>query len=120
MNMRRQLGLSLIGFLLLLAAALFVTYIGMKLVPIYLNYYSVVSAMKGVAQEPGIAEMSPARIRDLLFRRLTVNYVSDVKPEHVQLVRGVSTDLVVEYEVRESMIGNIDVVVKFSRVQPLN
>ena len=119
MNARRQFGLSLIGFLLLLAAALFVTYIGMKLVPIYLNHYSVVSAMKGVAAEPGVSEMSAARVRNLLFRRLSVNYVTNVKPEHVQLVRGTGRDLVVEYEVREPMIGNIDVVVKFSRVQPL-
>lgn len=119
MHNKHQRGLSLIGFLLLLAAALFVTYIGMKLVPIYLNYYSVVSAMKGVAEEPGISEMSPARVRDLLFRRLSVNYVSAVKPEHVQIERSASRELVVEYEVREAMIGNIDVVVKFSRVQNL-
>lgn len=120
MNRKHQKGLSLIGFLLLLAAALFVTYIGMKLVPIYLNHYSVVSAMKGVAEEPGIADMSPARVRDLLFRRLTVNYVTAVKPEHVQIIRSTGRDLVVEYEVREPMIGNIDVVVKFSRVQSLD
>lgn len=120
MNLRRQKGLSLIGFLLLLALALFFTYIGMKLVPIYLNHYSVVSAMKGVAEEAGVADMSQARIRNRLFRRLTVNYVYGVEPEHVTLTRGTSVDLIVDYEIREQMIGNIDVVVKFRRVQPLN
>ena len=45
----RQHGMTLIGFLFVLAAALFVAYIGMKLVPVYLNHYSVVSAMKSLA-----------------------------------------------------------------------
>lgn len=119
MSIRRQRGLSLIGFLLLLMLALFFTYIGMKLVPIYLNHYSVVSAMKGVADEAGVADMSQARIRTLLFNRFTVNYVYGVQPENVRLVRGVGVDLVVDYEIREQMIGNIDVVVKFNRVQAL-
>lgn len=120
MHVRKQRGLSLIGFILLLVLALFFAYIGMKIVPIYLNYYSVVSAMNGVAEEPGVEQMSPARIRDLLFRRLYVNYVEDVKPEHVRITRGSGLSLNVAYEVREPLIGNIDVVVKFDRTKQLN
>ena len=54
----RQHGMTLIGFLFVLAAALFVAYIGMKLVPIYLNHYSLVSAMKSLADEPDAPNMT--------------------------------------------------------------
>lgn len=120
MQIRKQRGLSLVGFILLLVLALFFAYIGMKIVPIYLNYYSVASAMDGVAEEPGVESMSPARVRDLLFRRLYVNYVEDVKPEHVRIVRGNGLTLNVAYEVREPLIANMDVVVKFDRSVQLN
>lgn len=116
---RKQRGLTLIGFVLLLVLALFFAYIGMKLVPIYTQYYSVVKAMQGVADEPGAADMSPNRIRNAFFQRLGIDYVSGVEQEHVRVTRRDGVTLHVAYEVREPLIGNIDIVVGFDRSQPL-
>lgn len=113
-------GMTLIGFLFVLAAALFVAYIGMKLVPIYLNHYSVVSSMKSLAEEPGVANMSEARLRDLLSRKFMTSYVKHVSARDLEVVRGTGLEIVAEYEVREDLIGNLDAVVSFKRVQPLN
>ena len=120
MSIKSQRGMTLIGFLFLLSAALFVAYIGMKLVPIYINYYSVVTAMQDIAEEPNAANMSESQIRNSLSRRLSVNYVRNIRPENVDIVRGNGVSLVVEYEVREPLIGNVDAVVSFRREQPLN
>lgn len=120
MSIKRQRGMTLIGFLLLLSAVLFVAYIGMKLVPIYINYYSVVTAMQDIAEEPNSANMSESQIRNSLSRRLSVNYVRNIRPENVEIVRSNGVSLVVEYEVREPLIGNVDAVVSFRRVQQLN
>lgn len=119
MNVDRQQGMTLIGFLLLLGAALFVAYIGMKLVPIYINHYNIVSAMKGVAEEPGASNMSERRLRDLMQRRLSVNYVRTFNASQLRIEKGTRTELVIEYEVREPLIGNIDAVVSFKRAEPL-
>lgn len=119
MYYRKQRGLTLIGFVLLLILALFFAYIGMKLVPIYTQYYSVVKAMQGVADEPGAADMSPNRIRNAFFTRLGIDYVSGVEREHVRVTRNPVVTLNVAYEVREPLIGNIDIVVHFDRSQPL-
>lgn len=116
----RQRGMTLIGFLFVLAAVLFVAYIAMKLIPIYLNHYSVVSAMKSLAEEPNIAEMSEGRIRDRLSRKFTTSYVKHISARDVQVVRSTGIEVVAEYEVREDLIGNLDAVVSFKRVQPLN
>ncbi len=115
-----QRGLTLIGFLLVLALALFVAYLGMKIVPIYLNHYSVVTSMQNLAEEPGIASMSEARIRDRLSRKFSTSYVKHITARDIVVERSTGLSIIAEYEVREDLIGNMDAVVTFRRVQPLN
>lgn len=117
--MTRQQGLSLVGFIFVLILVLFTVYIGIKLVPIYLNHFSVVSDMKAIADEPGSANLPPNTIRRNLMTRLQVSYVTNVRPENISVQTGNPPQLVVEYDVEEHLIGNIDVVVRFRRVQPL-
>lgn len=119
MNKNRQRGMTLIGFLLLLSAVVFVAYIGMKMFPIYYQHYNIVSAMKDLAAESGSARYSEGRLRDLLQRRLSVNYVRNFSADEIQLVKSPQPQLVLDYEVREGLLGNVDVVVSFNRVEVL-
>ncbi|KLJ02910.1 DUF4845 domain-containing protein [Luteimonas sp. FCS-9] len=115
---RTQRGITLLGFVVVLAVVGFFAYVGMKLFPMYSEYYSVRSALKGLAAEPGIATADTARIRELFFRRLQISYAENVKPEHVKITRvpeGLRMD--VRYEVRRPMIGNLDVVGRFEASQ---
>ena len=117
---RTQSGITLIGFLVVLAVAGFFAYVGMKLFPMYQEFYSVKTAMKGLANEPGIATQDPARIQDLFFRRLYINYSDNVLPENVKFTRSDGGwKMEVNYEVRKPMVYNIDVVGKFNAVQEL-
>jgi len=115
-----QQGLTLIGFLIVHAIAGLFAYIGMKLFPMYQEFYSVKSALKGLASQPSIAGERPEKIQDLFFRRLYINYSENVKPENVKLTRidkGWKMD--VKYEVRKPLIYNLDVVGKFDATQEL-
>ena len=117
---RKQSGLSLVGFLVVLAVVGFAAYVGMKLFPMYQEYYSVQSAMKGLANEPGVADMDPAKIQDLFFRRLYINYSENVKPQNVKFERTEGGwKMRVNYEVRRPLVGNLDVVGKFDKTQEL-
>lgn len=117
---RTQRGITLIGFLVVLAVAGFFAYVGMKLFPMYSEFYSVKSALRGLANEPGIATQDPAKIQDLFFRRLYISYSDNVKPENVKLSRNDrGWKMEVDYEVRKPMLYNIDVVGKFNAVQEL-
>lgn len=120
MNRNKQRGMTLMSFVVVLAVVGFGLYVGMKLFPMYQEYYSVKAALKGLANEPGSGAMDPARAKDLFFRRLYINYSENVKPEHVKFSRidgGWRMD--VNYEVRRELIGNLDVVGKFSTAQDL-
>ena len=117
---RKQSGLSLVGFLVVLAVVGFAAYVGMKLFPMYQEYYSVQSAMKGLANEPGVADMDPAKIQDLFFRRLYINYSENVKPQNVKFERMEGGwKMRVNHEVRRPLVGNLDVVGKFDKTQDL-
>lgn len=70
----------------------FFLYIGMKLFPMYQEYYAVRSAMKSLANEPGVGSMEPARIQDLFFKRLYINYSDNVKPANVKFDRSTATN----------------------------
>jgi len=115
----QQRGMTLIGFMVLLALVLFFVYIGIKIVPIYLNHFSVMNEVKAIAEKPGSAQLPLTSLRRDLITRLQVSYVEHIKPEHIKVLRGPPPALVVEYEVQEHLIGNIDIIVKFNSVEQL-
>ncbi|MGH8033495.1 MAG: DUF4845 domain-containing protein [Luteimonas sp.] len=119
---RKQQGVTLIGFMIVLAVVGLFAYVGMKLFPMYSEYYSVKQALKGLHNEPGIAEQDPARVKDLFFRRLYISYSNNVKPENVKLERGPSGGwkMDIDYEVRKELLYNLDVVGKFHATENLD
>lgn len=116
MKIYKQRGITLIGFIIVLSFAIFISFIGMKIGPIYMEYYSVVSAMNGVASERGSANFSPYDIRVKVLNRLYVSYSAEnVKEQHIKLTRKNGVHLRIAYEVRKPVIGNLDVVAKFDK-----
>ncbi len=103
-NLRRQRGITLISMVIVLAVAGFFAYIGMKLFPIYSEYYGVLRAMKTVQGTPGVAQMSPERIISILNNNFYTGYVTSVKTQNITLTRKAGYVLRVAYE---------DVVAKF-------
>ncbi|HEY9254869.1 MAG TPA: DUF4845 domain-containing protein [Stenotrophomonas sp.] len=117
---RNQSGMTLLSFVVVLAVVGFFLYIGMKLFPMYQEYYSVREAMKGVANEPGSGDMDPGRAKDLFFRRLYINYSENVQKDDVTFERvGNGWRMNVSYEVRRPLVGNLDVVGNFNASQDL-
>jgi hypothetical protein len=116
MNFRKQQGLSLIGFILVLALIIFASFIGMRLWPIYYNHYAVVNAMNAVADEPGSANWSLSQMRVRVYGNLFVSGTEGfIKNENISKLRDRGVQLRIAYEVRKPLIGNLDVVATFDR-----
>ncbi len=112
-GVQRQRGISLVGFLMVLSLVGFFAFIGMRLFPVYTEYRSVKADMEGLKSEPNIGQMSPAQVRDRLFRRFYISYVENVKQEHVSFDRNNGFNMTVKYEVRKPLMYNLDFVAKF-------
>ena len=115
MKIHKQSGITLVGFILLLAMVLFVAVIGMKIAPIYLDNWAVIRAMNEVAEEPGASRKSPYQIRLKFFTLMNINAIDHVKESHVKIKRGNGINLRVAYEIREPVMGNLDVIVTFDK-----
>jgi hypothetical protein len=117
MNVRKNRGLTLIGFLIVLVVVLFFAYAGMRVVPMYLEYHALVNAMNKLADDPAAKKMPAHKIKESIERSLWVSYASNnIKREHIRISK--KTDGVnvrVAYEVREDFLGNIDLVASFDR-----
>lgn len=117
---RNQSGITLMSFLIVLVVVGFFLYIGMKVFPMYSEFYSVKSALKGMATE-GLEGKDPAQIKDSFFKRMDISFSSNVKPEHVRIESGGgSTRIDVKYEVRVPVVANLDVVGRFEASQDLS
>lgn len=119
---RKQSGMTFIGFVIVLAVAILFIYCGMKIVPMYTEYYSVKKALAGIANEPEIAKASKEKIRELFYKRLEMSYANNVKQQK-EALKIDSTDqgyrMVVDYERREQLIANLDVVGRYHAEQDL-
>jgi Tfp pilus assembly protein PilE len=117
---RNQSGMTLLSFVIVMAVVGFFLYIVMKLFPMYNEFFSVKTALKGLGEESGIATKPAAEIEKLFFRRLYISYSTNVKPENVHIEQADGgTRIRVEYEVRKPLVANLDVVGKFQAEQSL-
>ena len=120
---RYQRGITLIGFAIVLSVVGFFAYLVMRIGPAYIEYYNVVTAMKGVAKEPGSGTWTPRDIQNALDRRMYINYVDEnhVNARSFEIKRkGGKTTLRAYYEVREDLFYNLDFVATFDKTIDLS
>ncbi|MCC5811954.1 MAG: DUF4845 domain-containing protein [Ectothiorhodospiraceae bacterium] len=115
-NSRRQEGASAIGVLVLVVVLLTGAVIGMRLVPLYLESMEVGSILNSVANDPEMQGANRNSVREAITRRLNVNAIDRVGRSDIEFseTRG-GLEVVIEYEARVHMIGNLDAVAKFRK-----
>jgi Tfp pilus assembly major pilin PilA len=120
-NMKsRQSGITLIGFVIMLAIVGFFAFMAMKLVPSYIEYMGVVKALNQMSTEGGNEDIEQAR-RQLAFK-MSFQYVDDstIKPKDVTIQRtGNASVLRVSYDKVIPFIYNIAFLLHFEKSVPL-
>jgi hypothetical protein len=112
--MHRQKGVTAIGWLIILGLIGFFTLLTLKMVPAYMEYYKVVSALESLEEEPGIR--SPEDIRRLLNRRFNISYVESINERDVIIrTAGPLFRVTAKYESREHLFGNVYVVMAYNK-----
>lgn len=115
--MRKQHGITLIGFAIVLIVLGFFAYAAMKLIPVYSEYFGVVKSIKALQSEPNVQSMSIEEIRRKLDLNFDVQYVdtNDVPLDSVTLITANGQrSLNVTYSVDKPFIYNIDLLVHFN------
>jgi len=111
---RRQRGMGLISWLLLLVLAALVALLGLRVAPVYLESMTVRSVVSDVARDPELRGARPSDVRSAVMRRLQVNNVSSVERGDITVERsGDGIELIVDYERRFRLLANLDGVASF-------
>jgi hypothetical protein len=112
---KQQHGLTMFGFLFVAVVLVVVAMLAMKLLPAYIEFFSVKKVLATMGQESDLRSKSNAEIRDDFTRRASVAYVTVVKPEDLSVDRRSGTPVIsVAYEFRAKLVGNVSLVVDFS------
>ncbi len=118
----KQAGVTLIGFLLIMAIVGFFGFMAMKLLPSYSEYMGVVKAMNQIATEGSNGKTLDDIRRELMFK-MNFQYVDDstIKPADITITRdsGGASNLNVVYHKKIPFMYNIDFLLHFDKSVPL-
>ncbi len=111
---RSQRGISRFGHLLLLIVLVGGLTFGLKIVPVYLDHNFVKGAVEDLIASGRAASLTQAEVREEIASALRVNNVRDFNLNSITLQReNASPVLVIDYERRVPLVGNIDVIISF-------
>lgn len=112
--MKKQKGLTLISWVVVIVFLLFQAVIAMNVLPVYMTDSTVKKMMSGLPSDANLRGLAPSQLKNLVAKRLSINSVYTVKPEHISVKKGRGVNLIViEYEPRGKLIGNLDFIVSF-------
>ena len=114
-SIQRQAGATAIGWLLIITVIVFFMFIGIKLLPAYLDQFNVSSVLSSLEDEPGIGSMPPGDVTATILKRLDINMVKDVQAGDIYVTTTGNSRLIeVDYEVQQKLFANIDILIRFN------
>ena len=105
----------MVSWLVVLAVAVFFVLIGVKMTPTYLENYSIKQVLTNMEDDRAVRKMSPREMRDSFMKRLKINSVYEFDRNSLQFKKEKNgTKILVDYEIRKPIIGNVSIVMAFS------
>lgn len=112
---QHQGGITMISWMILFVLVGFFAMMGIRLVPVYLEHFSVASSLKSLSEDTELRGKSPGELLNRLQRRLEVNEVTSVTADDISITREGDVNKVnVEYQVDTPFLYNIDFLIKFN------
>ena len=113
--MRRQHGIGIVGLVFVLVIVAFVAIIGVKLVPVYIEYFSIKRALVNAARSPEARNGSAADLRKAFARRVEVDNIKAVAPADVDISKENGNPVLsVAYSSKIPLFGNINACIDFT------
>lgn len=110
-----QTGMSPVSVLFLICISAFAVVVTFKLVPHYIDYYTLKKVYQDVNERESLDNMSPQQILSAIDKRLTVNAVDHFKPKDSSILSKETGKMQVgfDYEITEHLFGNVSVIIAF-------
>ena len=110
-RMRRQAGITVIGFLMLTAVFGVIAFAVIKIVPLYMERMRVQTVLEDLAEELAEATNTPTSIRSALDARLNIESL-EIPRDEIEIARaGDGYRVKIEREARTTFIADLSFVV---------
>jgi hypothetical protein len=111
----KQQGMTFIGLVLVIAAVIFLAVIGMKVVPSYIEFFSVKKIIKSISSDPKFNEMSKQDIIKSFDKGADIGYVTVIKGSDLVIEKSSTGNIVsATYQVVTPIVANASVLLDFN------
>jgi predicted membrane protein len=112
---KKQSGMTMLSWLIVLAIVVFFILIGIKMVPTYLENYSIKQVLKNMENDRDVRAMSAVEMKKSFLKRLKINSVYEFDRDAIKIKKEKSgTSFKVDYEIRKPVAGNVSIIMVFS------
>jgi hypothetical protein len=111
-----QKGMSFFGLLAVIALLIFGLVTAMKLVPIYLDHFSLREMITKINEDPTIKINSIRDFNSYIDKGMQINSIRDIDAREAITITASGTDaytVIINYEVRAPALQNVDLLVHF-------
>ncbi len=108
-----QRGMSIIGFLFVVAVVVVVALVGFRMIPAYIEWYTIQKALEAAVADAG-NDPSLNNIRRAMERKLSADYADAVSAKDVNVVKNGNTITAqVSWQKILPMVGNVSILIDF-------
>ena len=113
----RQRGIGLAGWMILVLVFGIILTAGAKLLPLYMDHYAISKVFDQMAKEPGMVDRNKKGIINAIDKKLKINQIRNFPlSENLTLEKTErGNKIILKYEVRVSLIQNIDLIASFDK-----
>jgi hypothetical protein len=122
--MKKQQGMTFIGMLLTVAVIVMAATIIMRVIPVYLQYFSIIESIKGLNTIPvssltGDSYEDVTVLKSSLNKRLDINGVDSLKDNQLNIVPNGDNQftVTVKYQVIKPLVYNINLLFNFDHTE---
>ncbi len=111
---RKQKGLSLVGLIFVGGVLIMMAILAMKVTPVVIDYYTILSNVKGTAMDPGLRGASVPQVRSAYLKRMQVAGGGDIGPDDLDVTKD-GGELVISfaYSKKVHLFGNVSLMIDF-------
>ena len=108
----RQSGLTMIGFLFVLVVVLIAALLAFRVIPAYIEYFSVQKALQGALNDSN--DLTRADVMRRIERRLGAEYIDSVHANEIEVTRANNvTTASVAWQNKLHLLGNASLLLEF-------
>ena len=112
--MKRQRGVTFVGMVFIAGLIVFAAIIGLKLIPAYIEYATVVNHLREMARSPDARGASPVQIQSMFNKRAQIDAINAVKGDDIEIEKeGDQVVLRARYSTKIKLFGNLNACIDF-------